>query len=43
VGTETAHTIANLTPGKYFVAVSAYDALANEGPRSAEIAVQVLP
>lgn len=43
VGTETTHSITNLTPGTYFVAVSAYDALANEGPRSAEIAVQVLP
>ncbi len=43
VGTETTHTIPNLTPGTYFVAVSAYDALANEGPLSAEIAAEVLP
>lgn len=43
VGTETSHTIVGLAPGTYFVAVSAYDSLANEGPRSGELRVQVLP
>lgn len=43
VGSGTTHTIAGLAPGIYFVAVSAYDSLANEGPLSQEILLEVLP
>ena len=43
VGTATMHTIVDLEPGTYYVAVAAYDASANEGPLSAELRIQVLP
>ena len=43
VGAASRHTLTGLAPGTYYVAVSAYDTVANEGPLSAEVSVQVQP